>query len=311
MRIRAKIVVVLVVLLALSTVTAAESGTSTEIMPLSDVRSGMSGVGRTVLRGREIQEFDVEVISVLEDGNMGQSLILIKVSGDLIDQSGGIASGMSGSPIYIDGKLIGAIGYGWQMSDHRIGMVTPIEDMLNLFELDKIEREGEKLDLKIPIRIGEKSYNKIYFSKSNETINEEGVMVATPVQTPLLVSGLRGRAKERLAQELEEYNIKPVSGGGIYNGQESGDLEAGSAVSVQLLRGDMNVSAIGTLTYRDGDDILAFAHPFLSIGDANYLLADAYIHQTIGSIQIPFKLGSPGNLHGVINQDRRAGISGR
>ncbi len=156
MRIRAKIVVVLVVLLALSTVTAAESGTSTEIMPLSDVRSGMSGVGRTVLRGREIQEFDVEVISVLEDGNMGQSLILIKVSGDLIDQSGGIASGMSGSPIYIDGKLIGAIGYGWQMSDHRIGMVTPIEDMLNLFELDKIEREGEKLDLKIPIRIGEK-----------------------------------------------------------------------------------------------------------------------------------------------------------
>ncbi|WP_027338785.1 SpoIVB peptidase S55 domain-containing protein [Halonatronum saccharophilum] len=311
MRIRAKLVAILLISLALSTGVIAKEDISADFMPLSDIRTGMSGVGKTVLRGRDIEEFDVEIISVLEEGDMGQSLILIKASGDLIDQSGGIASGMSGSPIYVDDKLIGAIGYGWQMTDHRIGMVTPIEDMMNLFEMDNDERKGKKLDLKMPIRVGEESYDRVYFAKSSEKVDGEGVMVAKPVNTPLLVSGLRGRAKDRLAEGLEGYDIEAVSGGGIYKEEEGGELEAGSAVAVQLLRGDMNISSIGTLTYRDEDNILAFGHPFLSKGNANYLLSDAYIHQIISSINIPFKLGSPGQLQGVITQDRGAGISGR
>ncbi|TDX59187.1 SpoIVB peptidase S55 domain-containing protein [Orenia marismortui] len=307
MRTTLKVMAILVLFITLSNIAVAK----TEIMPLSDIRPGMKGVGKTVLRGTEIEDFNVEVISILKDQQPGQDLILVKTSGDVIKRTGGIASGMSGSPIYIDGKLIGAIGYGWQLADHKIGMVTPIQSMIDIFSLTKHNKDDNKtINLNSPIKIGNKTYNKIYFSSNNKKVKDSDALIARPVSTPLTVSGLNGRAKERLVETFKDYNITPINGGSLAYLDGDTELKPGSAVAAQLVRGDINVSAIGTLTYREGNKILAFGHPFLAKGNSNYLLSSAYIHQMITSIKMPFKIGSPGKLKGVINQDRTAGIAG-
>ena len=105
-----------------------------DIMPVGDVRPGMQGIAKTVVAGTDIEEFGVEVIGVLKDKGPSGDLILVRTYGDVIDRTGGIVQGMSGSPVYIDGKLVGAIAYGWSLTDHRVGMLTPIGDMLKLWE---------------------------------------------------------------------------------------------------------------------------------------------------------------------------------
>ncbi|GAB6099470.1 SpoIVB peptidase S55 domain-containing protein [Halanaerocella petrolearia] len=281
---------------------------SPQIMPLDKVKPGMQGIGKTVIKGTKVRDFNVEVISILEQ-KANNPLILVKTSGEVIDKTGGIASGMSGSPVYIDGKLIGAVGYGWQMANHKIGMVTPIKSMLDIFKLNKKANSKEDIKLDQPIKVGAKEYHKVKFAKKEETTSSD-VLVATPVTTPLVVSGLAGRARSRLAKELKNYDLTPVNGGGVVTGKQETTLEPGSAVAAQLVRGDINVSAIGTLTYRDQNQVLAFGHPFLSKGNANYFLSTAYVHQMITSVKMPFKLGSPIDLKGTINQDRSAGLAG-
>ncbi|MGM0369038.1 MAG: SpoIVB peptidase S55 domain-containing protein [Bacillota bacterium] len=279
-----------------------------EIMPLEELESGMQGVGKTVLRGTEVEEFAVEVVSILEDQNPGQNLILVKTSGDVIERTGGIASGMSGSPVYVEGKLIGAIGYGWQMANHKIGMVTPIEDMLNVFNLE--EKNNEEIMLDQPVEVSGDVYNQIKFSADEETTKDSKTLVAKPVSTPLSVDGVTGRAKNELADKLDDYDVKTVKSAGLATKKKDIPLKPGSAVAVQLVRGDINVSAIGTLTYLDQNKMLGFGHPFLSKGASNYLLSSAYIHQMITSVKMPFKIGSPAELKGVVTQDRSAGLAG-
>ena len=112
-----------------------------EFLPLSDVREGMHGYAKTVVHGTKIDTFDVDVLGIMKNkGSAGGDLVLVKVSGPLIDETGGIAQGMSGSPVYIDGKLLGAIAYGFPQSDGRIGMVTPISDMLRLWTIPERRR---------------------------------------------------------------------------------------------------------------------------------------------------------------------------
>ena len=301
-----KILIIALFILLLSNIVAAKA----EIMPLEEISPGMQGVGKTVLKGTKIEEFAVEIVSILEKQNLDQDLILVKTSGDVIERTGGIASGMSGSPVYVEGKLIGAIGYGWQMANHKIGMVTPIESMLNIFDLEQ-EKPAQDIMLDTPIEVSGKTYNQIKFKTAESENEDPHALVAKPVTTPLLVNGITGRAKDKLAEKLSDYDLKPVKSGGLATEVKDITLKPGSAVAVQLVRGDINVSAIGTLTYRDGNKLLGFGHPFLSKGNANYLLSSAYIHKMITSIKMPFKIGSPAQLKGIVTQDRSAGIAGR
>ena len=291
-------------ILLLSNLAVAES----EIMPLENIKPGMQGVGKTVIQGSKIEEFAVEIVSILENQNQEQDLILVKTSGDVIERTGGIASGMSGSPVYIKGKLIGAIGYGWQMANHKIGMVTPIEEMLDIFKLEE-KANKEKIILDKPIEVSNKEYRAIEFS--TEEVTTPHTLKAQPVTTPLLVSGITGRAKERLDKKLADFDLKSVESSGLTAQKKDIPLKPGSAVAAQLVRGDINVSAVGTLTYLDDNNLLAFGHPFLGQGSANYLLSSAYIHQMITSIKMPFKIGSPAGLKGIITQDRAAGLAGK
>jgi len=267
-----------------------------DIMSLEEVEAGMTGYGKTVFSGNEIEKFEIEVIDVLDNRSLDEDLILIKLTGDKAEEFGGIAAGMSGSPIYIEDRLIGAIGYGWNNSSHRYGLVTPIERMLKLLDKNDVKARNDNLsDLEIDID---------KFTPDKNLIRSS---------SPIMVSGIKGRALDRLEKTLSELNLKVVPSSGIKEEDKSyKEPKPGEAIAVQLVRGDISVASIGTLTYIDQGNFLAFGHPFTNRGNVNYLLSRANISAVIPSSEQPFKLGSPYHrLLGSVTQDRGAGIAGR
>lgn len=254
-----------------------------EFLPLSDVREGMHGYAKTVVHGTKIDTFDVDVLGIMKNkGSAGGDLVLVKVSGPLIDETGGIAQGMSGSPVYIDGKLLGAIAYGFPQSDGRIGMVTPISDMLRLWTIDS---GGEK--------------------KESGTDRD-----LIPLATPLMASGYTPSGMEFLTDKMKDFNMVPYSAASAGVDEMPRPLEAGGAVSATLVTGDLKLGAVGTVTYVDKDHMVAFGHPFLDKGSSAYFMHNSYIFTVVPSRNIPFKLGSVGAEIGMVNEDRGSGISG-
>ena len=252
------------------------------LMSLAEIPVGAHGVARTVIAGTQIEEFGVEILGIMKNKGAVGDLILVRTYGDVIDRAGGVAQGMSGSPVFINGRLIGAIGYGWSLTDQRTAMVTPIEDMLKLLE-------------PVPAKPPE-----------TVTINDDKPLLATP----LMAAGFGEQALRFLTRELKPLKLTPVAVGDPPTGIAYGELEPGSAVGVQLVRGDVSLGALGTVTYVDGNKLLAFGHPFLKRGHTGFLLTNAYIFTTIRGIESSFKLGATGEVIGTINQDRGAGVGG-
>jgi len=264
-------------------------------MTVDQVKVGMKGIGKTVVEGTKVVSFDVKVLGIIPGHGDKGTLILVKVGGPVIEATGGIAEGMSGSPVYVDGKLIGAIGYGWQMADHNLGLVTPINEMLKVLDM----QEKQKASLDEPIVV------------DGKPAGLKGVILMKPMKTPLLVNGIEGRALQQLQTKLAPLNLDVVKGAGQGKvSTNTNPFQPGSALGVQLMEGYVEAGAIGTITYVDNNKILAFGHPFLNKGLVNLPLTTAYIHQTIPSMLSPFKLGSSGKVVGRITQDRTAGIGG-
>jgi len=255
-------------------------------MPLDEVKEGMTGYGRTVFKGTEVESFPVEIKGIIQQG-YNQKLILIKAGGDKIEEIGGVASGMSGSPVYLDDKVIGAIAYGWTLSDHRIALVTPIEAMQRIWD------------------------EKEYWAMEEPDLSAYPDLEAIPVKTPLFASGLSGRAADLLQEGMKDYDIKVMSGPAARTDGEPVTLKPGSAVAVDLMRGDMGAGFVGTITYRNANQVLAFGHPIFHQGAVDLFMSDAYVHEIIPSLNFPFKLASSQELKGRIGQDREAGISGQ
>ena len=207
---------------------------ATEVFPLDQVVPGMKGYGKTVVQGAKVEEFDFEVLDIIPQTPPIPSLIMIEVSGDLIERSDGIASGMSGSPVYLDGKLLGAIGYGYSYTNHRIGLVTPAESMMEL-----INEVSDMDELPLP--------------KDFE-----------PLATPMLLGGFQNRAAKILEKQFAPHNLQVIPGlTGNSGSFENIMLEPGSAFGVQLLRGDFQVVAFGTITaITETGSFVGFGHPF-------------------------------------------------
>lgn len=290
-----------------------------EILPISEVKEGLHGIGLTVVSGTTIEEFSVEIRGVLEGQGPSKSLILVRVYGPVIERTGGIAAGMSGSPVYVDGKLVGAVAYGFDMADHTLGLLTPAADMILVQQLaNKVAAdEAESLaafPAGIPIsgqliRSVVLAANPAIAQKWRQTLPAD-VAVAVPVATPLMVQGLSQRTMELLEKTFSNSNLLVVPTGGAI-GQMGVPLEPGAALGVQLVRGDVNMTAIGTVTFTTADGgFTGFGHPFLNRGTANYFATSATIHETVRSIQMPFKLGSPLDVAGRLLQDRGAGVAG-
>lgn len=275
----------LALLIFLLLLPVASAGAATEIMPIEDIKIGMQGIGKTVVTGTKLEEFGVEVLGVMKNKGPSGDLILVRTYGDVIDRTGGIAQGMSGSPVYINGKLVGAIAYGWSLTDHKIGMVTPIGDMIKLWELP---------------------------DKYNVTMLEEAKLPGfEEMSTPLMVSGFSEHALGMLQEKLKPFNLVPYEVGDAPEGVSFGNLEPGSAVGVELVRGDSSVGALGTVTYVEGDKVLAFGHPFLKKGNIGYFMTNAYMFTTVNGLENSFKVGTTGDAVGLINQDRGSGVAGQ
>jgi hypothetical protein len=291
---------------------------SETILPLSEVRAGMKGVGKTVFSGSRIEEFDVEVLGVLKNAlGPRKDLILARLSGDQVEKAG-VISGMSGSPVYINGRLIGAVSIrlGIFIKEPIVG-ITPIEYMLKIDEKDKSEGDGGYLGdqflsfiipLSLPIRVEEKESvpSAVTFQdRFNTGVNFR------PIETPLVFSGFSLPVIRRYQPVFERYGFVAAQfGGGLSKGEVDTDLSPGSAIGVQLVSGDMDLTATGTLTFRRGDRVLAFGHPFFLLGATSLPLTGAKVITILPGLAESAKITVPTKEVGVVVQDRTAGTLG-
>jgi hypothetical protein len=275
-----------------------------EFISVREIYPGMKGIGKTVFSGTKIEEFDVEVIDVIYGTGVNYPYILVKLSGEKIDNNGGISAGMSGSPVYLDGRLAGAISHAWEMSEHNLCLITPIDEMLNLFNYVQNENKDIYANSLLPTNDN--------ISKENQNIK----LNFQYIQSPLLISGFNGRAGEYIKELLKKQNIVFLQNLPEYQNIKKEleissyrkELEPGSAIGVQLSTGDISIIGIGTVTYSRDGYLLSFGHPFLHHGEVSYLFSSVYIYHSFPSIIMPFKIGSPYLLLGEVIQDRSAGI---
>jgi len=278
--------------------------------PVDSVRAGMVGVGLSVFEGTRIDSFPVTILGVLKSQQPGTTLVLARAQGAFLERTG-IIAGMSGSPVYINGRLLGAIAYTWSFSKDPVGGITPINQMLDLFppggEAPSEETEERMGSLDDPAPGG--------------WLEDPGLAGATPalsadagsprpIATPLVFSGFGADAMRFLTPWLEERGFVAGPGGGAVPGISCDQLVPGSAVGVELVRGDWSAAAIGTLTYRDGDKVLAFGHPFSAMGWVRFPLTAANITTVFANQQISSKVGSPSTPCGTLLADRSSGVAG-
>jgi hypothetical protein len=347
-----------------------------DIITTGELHAGMRGFGKTVVAGARIETFDVEVIGVMEkSGSTGGDLVLVRVSGDAMERSGGIAQGMSGSPVFFDGRLAGAVAFGWSLSDPTVVMLTPIGEMLKISDnmrkdlaaRQKIKEEKaraqqeedalhlEQLKKEAAARAEEEKKKAEVVKDLNRVSDHESILgdaggedksaadgagqtpeapggegdvglgetgeekepeppslaELLPKGTALMASGFSEQGLAILREGLKDYDIVPYNAGQSPPREFDAPLEPGSAVSVELIRGDVSLGVLGTVTWVDEDEVLAFGHPFTKLGKVNYFLSNAWTFTTVSSINSSFKVGAPGKLLGTVLQDRGSGVAGK
>lgn len=304
-----------------------------ELISINDIQPGMKGIGKTVFSGIKIEEFAVEVIDIIQGSEVSYPYILVKLSGDRIDNNGGISAGMSGSPVYFEGKLAGAISHAWELSQHNLCLITPIHVMLTLFDYidqGKQDRtsntviEDSTVSISMPFTgIFKKDLMDLMTHQTADDPslknNHQLIIDFQKIQTPLLANGFKGRAGEYVKNTLQRFGINLIQNISEYQdndkelniSQTAQKVQPGSAIGVQLSMGDVSVIGIGTATYCQDNYVLAFGHPFLHHGSVSYLFSAVYIYHSFPNIVMPFKIGSAYQLLGEVIQDRNAGILAR
>ena len=244
------------------------------LMPIRDLRPGMQGIGKTVIQGDTIEEFNVEILGVQGSEATGYS-VFVRLYGDLIEKTGGVAQGMSGSPVYVDGRLVGAVAFGKVFNDPHYCFLTPIGRMLSLLD----EPKSLPADW-------------------------------LPKGTALQAGGFTEYGLSYLQEKLAPLGLEAVGAVGV--GQGSGKaLEPGSAVGASILQGDMTLGALGTVTWTDDKgNVLAFGHPFMQRGKSNIFMTKAWVLGVVPNMQSSYKVGNMGEPIGTFTQDRSSGIGG-
>lgn len=292
--------------------------TDSRLMPVTDLRSGMKGIAKTVFQGTKIESFPVEIIGILKKTVADTDLILIKVNSPYLKKRGiGLVRGMSGSPVYVNGRLIGAIAYGWGFTKEAVAGVVPIHAML--LELPLPQKGAGKLTS--PSFIGNSRIEKnvpIPIGTSHPSFKKRLPKTAylIPLGTLCQVSGVSETGLAALRKQFPFLEF--VSFGGISGGTSkpvkfnpgAPELKEGAAVGVDVIRGDINMTAIGTLSYKNGNNVLAFGHPFMLLGKVDYPLSLASIAYVLPSMEFPAKFGSPIAEVGRVGEDRLYAVGG-
>ena len=300
---------------------SAKHSAETEIMPLSEIEPGMKGVWKTVLSGTTIESFQLEVLGIARNFVGPQRALIICQALDSRLKSMGPVEGMSGSPVYIENRLVGAYAYGntWAKEQAIIG-VTPIEQMLEVLQDYPLRTETVEVAPKSngestwPGRFSEFENGDAWqVSESDGRLRSEEIdLLLRPLPTPLLASGFSERTLKLFQPKFEELGLKILQApsGSVEDGTKL-DLEPGSPVAAVLMSGDFNIAATGTVTYRNGDTLLAFGHPFFQMGEAQLPMAGAEIITVVQTLPSSFKLSNTGPLVGSIFQDRLTAVAGQ
>lgn len=308
-------------------------------MGVDEITPGMRGYGLSVLRGTAPERFDIEVVDVLHQFRPDQDLILVRTTHPILDEAH-VVGGMSGSPIYIDDRMIGAYAYGWPWGSASVVGVTPIASMLR--EIDRIVRPGSfpgapllpesrergagrltrsrdrRASLGLDDYAGETSRGA--FTALHEHARRLGfdpesrapdATTMVPASTPMLVGGLHEDAVLMLANELAPFGIEVLQAGGAGEGTATTPAPAfvdGGAIAVTLARGDIANNVIGTVTHVDGNRLVAFGHPMVEAGETGVPTAVARVLHIFASLQRSFKIAEPIAALGSLIEDRQAAI---
>ena len=325
----------LLTLLALAVLTLANGRAQTSKMPVSEVRTGMTGIGRTVFTGTRVEEFKAHILGVIENV-MGpqRNLILARLEGGPLAETGVIA-GMSGSPVYIDGRLIGAVSYALgSFSKEPIAGITPIDEMTTeTSAASSVRPAAARVHVQWPIepdalmaafRRG-LGWNRAFADRPEDARfvdgarldgvggREVGTMLR-PIATPLVMSGLEPGVADSIGSLLKDQGFLPVgarAGGRSDDMPYEGPLKPGDAVGITFVDGDFLLGGTGTVTHIDGDRVYAFGHPMYNLGPTEFPMTRAYVYTVLPSLFSSTKLSTTGETIGTLLQDRATAVAGR
>jgi hypothetical protein len=283
--------------------------TSQPTIPVSQIHAGMRGVAYTVFEGVKPESMDVEVLGVLHNANGPKGdMILVRLHGTKVEYTG-VVAGMSGSPVYLDGKLAGALAFRiGEFSKEPIAGVTPIADMLEINELDKSPAEEAAATKPNVSNVAGRTASPGDGSSLPGSV-QDFTNYMKPIETPLVFNGFSEDAVRQFAPLFASAGIMPVMGAGSVSGDKQPEpLERGSAVSAILVRGDMDIAATCTVTYIDPQRLLACGHPLLQFGAVDLPMNKAQVLATLPSPMNAFKIVNTTEEAGVFVQDRHTGM---
>ena len=304
-----------------------------DVMGVSELKRGMKGHGLTVFEGTKPERFEVEIIDVLTNFRPRQELILIKTKHPRLEVAK-VVAGMSGSPIYIDGKMIGAYAYGWSFGREPVAGVTPIRAMLDELMMplpDSIDGwplrllPGASAAARKPGASGRSGGKRFggelgrydVFEHAREVklassfVSSDRATSVSPVATPLLMGGMTPGAIKLASDVFAPLGLEPMQAGGGGSAPDPrapSRFEDGGAIGVQLIRGDMSAMGLGTVTRVEGDKLVAFGHPMMAAGVTALPTAVGRVAWFLASEQRSFKLGMPVRPVGALVNDRVASI---
>jgi SpoIVB peptidase S55 len=308
----------------------------TKSFPIDQIRPGMVGIGRTVFEGDRLDDFKVTVIGVLRNSvGTRRNLILARLEGGPLANTGVIA-GMSGSPVYIDGRLVGAVSYSLgQFPKEPIAGITPIEEMREDATLPGPRRQAARIDLPLPLtQEGLRASLRQAFSWMRpfadspadvqvlggdaSLINSGMGTMLRPIATPLTLGGFEPGVIDPIANAFRDQGFLPIVAGSLQGPGPGGPatraaaprLRPGDPIGVALLNGDLEVGATGTVTEVDGDHVYAFGHPFYGLGPTEFPMTTAHVFGILPSLAASQKIASTGDVIGTISQDRATTIAG-
>jgi hypothetical protein len=299
-----------------------------DMLALADVRAGSTGVGRTVFEGSKVEEFNVTILGVLENVGPRQSMILARLEGGPLARTG-VMAGMSGSPVFVDGKLLGAVAYAFPFAKEAIAGITPIGEMIEATREEEIPRAAATRALPfrptgLPRPLDRASLVASLL-RPLQSIASSGAAASTgpramsgsplaALPMPLVFSGLTPETFEWARGVFSGLGFTPVqaAAGTSMNTPPVPAFEPGAAIGITLIEGDMDVSATGTITHIDGDRVYAFGHPFFNLGPTQFPMRKAYVHTVFPNLYVSSKIATPVEAPvGTMEQDRLTAISGR
>ncbi len=319
--------------LVLMAATALRGQSQTQFFPLKDIRPGLKGVGRTIFQGNKVQDFQVEFLGVLKNFLAPKhDVILARLSGGPLAETGVIA-GMSGSPVYVDGKLVGAVALAFPFSKEAITGITPIQEMLDVVpEAANSRSTAQAKNASSPFKfkiagttLHPESSARLIPDESGDELSLQNLMkllapagsngALTELLLPLRYGGFSSEAMDSYSPLFDRMGLQLMQGAAVSSSPEPmpaspNGPEPGTMVSLSLVRGDLNLNVDCTVTYRKGNNLYACGHRFMMVGPTKIPFSESHVLVSVPSIASSFKVDVPGPEVGTIRQDRFGAIYG-